>query len=83
MYIFKGHSVVNPDRTGTWLARDGRGRRILGGVLLVSAIAATLAGCVVAPGYVAPAPVYYGYAPAPVVVAPAPVVVYGRWGGRR
>jgi hypothetical protein len=57
----------------------GRLRGVLGVVLLASALATFLGGCVVTPGYVAPAPVYY--APAPVVVAPAPVFVYGRRGG--
>jgi len=55
-------------------ARGPGGRRSLGVALLVSAIATTLSGCVVAPGYVAPAPVVL--APAPVVVYPAPVAVY-------
>jgi hypothetical protein len=64
---------------GAWLRAWKR--RGLALALLVGATAVTLAGCVVVPGYVAPAPVYY--APAPVVVAPAPVVVYGRRGWRR
>jgi hypothetical protein len=67
-----------------WLATHGQevapsehvrgSRRILAGVIGVSQ-----AGCVVSPGYVAPAPAYY--VPASVVVAPPPVVVYAR-GGR-
>jgi hypothetical protein len=56
------------------------GQRLVGLALLVSAIAGTLVGCVVVPGYVAPAPVVV--APAPVVVYPAPVV-YRRWHGHR
>jgi hypothetical protein len=80
-------SVVNrTDQARASLARVSRGRRrILGAALLVSALAATLSGCIVAPGYVAPGPVYYApyYAPAPVVVAPAPLFGYGRWHGRR
>jgi len=64
---------------GAW--SRARGRRGLALGLIVGASAGTLSGCIVIPGYYAPAPVYY--APAPVVVAPAPVVVYGRWGWRR
>ena len=72
-----------------WLATHGQevapnehvrgGRRILAGALLAGVIGVSLAGCVVSPGYVAPAPAYY--VPASVVVAPPPVVVYAR-GGR-
>ncbi len=70
--------------------RPGSRVRALGLAPLVSGVAVTLWGCVVAPGYVAPvapAPVYVApapvyVAPAPVYVAPAPVYMYGR-GWRR
>ena len=74
--------VDRMERPRADLTRGARSRRILGGVLLAGVIAATLGGCVVAPGYATPAPVYV--APAPVYYAPAPVFVYGgRWHGRR
>jgi len=81
--------VDRMERPRANLTRGARSRRILGGVLLAGVIAATLGGCVVAPGYATPAPVYVApapvyYAPAPVYYAPAPVFVYGgRWHGRR
>ena len=80
MGTIDGHRVVKAEWS-RGLGRDRRARRIVGVVSLVSAVAGTVAGCVVAPGYVAPGPVYY--APVPVVVAPAPVIVYGRWGRGR
>jgi hypothetical protein len=69
-----GRAVTRTEHSRAGPARGSGGRRSLGVALLVSAIAATLSGCVVAPGYVAPAPVVL--APAPVVVYPAPVAVY-------
>ena len=67
-------------------ARPALGRvshRFLATVVLVGVMATMLGGCVVSPGYVAPAPVVVApapvvVAPAPLVVAPAPFVVYGR-----
>jgi hypothetical protein len=79
----RGVTRTEPGRAGqAWV---WGGQRLVGLALLVSAIVATLAGCVVAPGYVAPAPVVV--APAPVVVYPGPVVYRGwpghRWSGHR
>ena len=69
-------TVASRERAMACPAQGWGSQQILGTVLLVGALAASLAGCVVSPGYVAPAPVVV--APAPLVVAPVPVVVYGR-----
>ena len=69
-----GRAVTRTEHGRAGPARGSGGRRGLGVALVVSAIAATLSGCVVTPGYVAPAPVVL--APAPLVVYPAPVAVY-------
>jgi len=78
MRILAQHRIVDRAQQAE-AGQGGRLRGVLGVVLLASALATVLGGCVVTPGYVEPAPVYY--APAPVVVAPAPIVVYGRRGG--